>query len=165
MRLPTSVSEQQPGQAPPASLVARLMAAWARITGGEAAAERRPSSRHYSSRGLPIPMSKSAVAPWVRDLTRLIDRHAAAGEHIGHLRLVEQALRMPGGSLDQVPQSMLKTAAWELRSLVRHSTPSPALARLLDHFEHQLFRDEMAHGAREAHDRAAAARSAEASRN
>ena len=98
----------------------------------------RTSASAYVGKTLPISLSKPAVPPWARELTRLLDRRAGAREELANLRNVERMLRMPGMGLADLPDEVVRSAGLELRWLARREAPSRALARLLDQFEHEL---------------------------
>lgn len=98
----------------------------------------RTSAMAYVGQTLPISLSKPAVPPWARELTRLLDSRARARDELMNLRSVERLLRMPGASVSDLPDEVLRAAGLELRWLARREVPSPALARLLDQFEHEL---------------------------
>ena len=92
----------------------------------------------HRTQPLPISLGKPAVPPWVQELSRLLDRRPLARGDFANLRSVESVLRMPGASPWDLPDEVVRAAGLELRWLARQDTPSPALARLLDQFEHQL---------------------------
>ena len=98
----------------------------------------RTSASAYVAKTLPISLSKSAVPPWARELTRLLDRRAGSRDELANLRSVERMLHMPGKGLSDLPDEVVRAAGLELRWLARRDVPSRALARLLDHFEHEL---------------------------
>jgi hypothetical protein len=116
-----------------------------------AAPAARSSATAYVAQTLPISLPKAAVPPWVRELTRLLDRRGARDEVV-NLRSVERMLRMPGTGLTGLPDEVIRAAGQELRWLARREAPSRELARLLDQFEHQLLQPALRrlHGAREA---------------
>ena len=98
----------------------------------------RSSASAYVGKTLPISLSKPAIPPWARELTRLLDRRAGAREEMANLRSVERMLRMPGMGVADLPDEVVRAAGLELRWLARRDAPSRALARLLDQFEHEL---------------------------
>ncbi len=98
----------------------------------------RSSASAYVAKTLPISLSKPAVPPWARELTRLLDRRAGARQELINLASVERLLRMPGMGMSELPDEVLRAAGMELRWLARREVPSLALARLLDQFEHEL---------------------------
>ena len=98
----------------------------------------RTSASAYVAKTLPISLSKPAVPPWARELTRLLDRRAGSRDELANLRSVERMLHMPGKGLSDLPDEVVRAAGLELRWLARRDVPSRALARLLDHFEHEL---------------------------
>lgn len=102
------------------------------------AAAERSSACAYVARTLPISLSKPAVPPWTRELTKLLDRRAGARDELVNLRSVERVLRMRGADAGDLPADVLRAAGMELRWLARREVPSRALARLLDQFEHEL---------------------------
>jgi hypothetical protein len=98
----------------------------------------RSSASPYVAQTLPISLSKPAVPPWVRELTRLLERHAGGRDDCANLRSVERVLRMPGANVADLPAEVVRAAGTELRWLARREAPSRGLARLLDQFEHEL---------------------------
>jgi hypothetical protein len=98
----------------------------------------RNSASAYVTQTLPISLSKPAVPPWARELTRLLDRHAGGRDDCANLRSVERVLRMPGTNMADLPAEVVRAAGMELRWLARRDAPSRALARLLDQFEYQV---------------------------
>ncbi|HYE70205.1 MAG TPA: hypothetical protein VD932_01635 [Aquabacterium sp.] len=102
------------------------------------AAAAADAAASYFARPLPIPLAKPAVPPWVPQLSRLLDRRAATRGDFANLRSVERVLRTPGASPCDLPDEVIRAAGLELRWLARRDSPSPALARLLDQFEHEL---------------------------
>jgi hypothetical protein len=115
----------------------------------------RSSAWPYVAQTLPISLSKPAVPPWVRELTRLLDRHTGGRDDCANLRSVERMLRMPGASVADLPAEAVRAAGMELRWLARREAPSRALARLLDQFENELLQPALRrlHQARTAHGR------------
>jgi hypothetical protein len=103
-----------------------------------AAAAARASTSPYVAKNLPISLSKPAIPPWARELTRLLDRRGGAREDMANLRSVERMMRMPGSGVGELPDEVIRAAGLELRWLARREVPSRALARLLDQFEHEL---------------------------
>ena len=59
------------------------------------------------------------------------------------MKIVEQALNRPNGSLDQVSDAVLHQALAELRWIARHSKPTPVLARTIDHLRRQVLEREI----------------------
>ena len=100
--------------------------------------ETRTSASGYVGQTLPISLSKPAIPPWARELTRLLDGRARARDELVNLRSVERLLRMPGADASDLPDEVVRAAGLELRWLARREVPSRALARLLDQFEHEL---------------------------
>jgi hypothetical protein len=98
----------------------------------------RNSASPYVAQTLPISLSKPAVPPWVRELTRLLDRHAGGRDDCANLRSIERVLRMPGANVAGLPAEVVRAAGMELRWLARRDAPSRGLARLLDQFENEL---------------------------
>jgi hypothetical protein len=98
----------------------------------------RSSASPYVGQTLPISLSKPAVPPWVRELTRLLDRHAGGRDDCANLRRVERTLRMPGANVADLPAEVVCAAGMELRWLARRDAPSRPLARMLDQFEHEV---------------------------
>lgn len=103
-----------------------------------AAPAKRSSASPYVAQTLPISLSKPAVPPWARELTRLLDRRGGSRDELVNLRSVERVLRMPGTSPSDLPDDVIRAAGLELRWLARRDAPSRALAQLLDQFEHEL---------------------------
>jgi hypothetical protein len=120
-------------------LLSRPASTWGWLTGSaDDAGETPAQQQRYCPQELPIPMRRAPVMPWVRELTRLLDSRPGTGESLVRLRSVERALRTPGTSALNMPESLLRGAASELRWLIRRSTPTPGLARLLDRFENDV---------------------------
>ena len=111
----------------------------------------RTSASAYVTQTLPISLAGAAVPPWVRELSRLIERHAGGRDDCFNLRSVERVLRMPGASLSDLPDDVIRAAGVELRWLARRDVPSRALARMLDQFEHGVLHPALRrlHGTRE----------------
>jgi hypothetical protein len=107
-------------------------------TGSMAVPAARSSASPYVGQTLPISLSKPAVPPWVRELTRLLDRHAGGRDDCANLRRVERTLRMPGANVADLPAEVVRAAGMELRWLARRDAPSRPLARMLDQFEHEV---------------------------
>lgn len=91
----------------------------------------------YGTQRVPMSLMSKPVPPAVHELSKLLDRQRARG-HCRHLQMVEQTLLLERGGFDLVPDSLLRSAHIELQALVRRSSPTPALARLLDMFERRL---------------------------
>ncbi len=121
--------------------LSRVMVSTGAIEPPERAADtpaERTSASGYVAKVLPVSLPKSAIPPWARELTRLLDRRAGSRDDVVNLRSVDRALRMHGTALSDLPDEVLRAAGLELRWLARRDVPSPALARLLDQFEHEL---------------------------
>jgi hypothetical protein len=137
------------GQAEPGRVVVTT-GAMERPARPELAPVDRNSASAYVTQTLPIALAGAAVPPWVHDLSRLLERHAGGRDDCFNLRSVERVLRMPGASLSDVPDDVIRAAGLELRWLVRREAPSRALARMLDQFEHGVLHPALRrlHGAR-----------------
>lgn len=101
---------------------------------------RRSQPDGYVSQPLPVTLGAAVIPPWAQELSRLLARRAATPGQFPNLRSIEHLLRMPGASLADLPDTVIRSAGVELKWLARHDEPSPALARLLDQFEHQALR-------------------------
>lgn len=136
---------------PPAGRVVLTAGSMDRPARPEPAPVDRSSATAYLAQTLPISLRSAAVPPWVRDLSRLLERQAGGRADCFNLRSVERVLRMPGASLSDVPDDVIRAAGLELRWLVRREVPSRALARMLDQFEHGVLNPALRrlHGARE----------------
>ena len=116
--------------------VPRMAAAAGSPWSGRAAEEL--AAGDYVSQPLPIPLTRPAAPPWLPELSRLLDRRSLIRDEFMSLRTVERVLRMPGAGPRDLPDEVIRVAGMELRWLARRDTPSRALARLLDQFEHHL---------------------------
>jgi hypothetical protein len=130
-----SSSAQVPGSPATRGFFDSVLGAWRHATGPAPATA--PAAATYGSQRVPYSMMSKPTPPAVHELSRLLDRQRARGG-CRHLQMVEQTLRLEQGGFDLVPAPLLRTAHRELQMLARRSTPTPALARLLDVFERRL---------------------------
>ena len=123
------------------SLVTVMGDAWHRVT-TRPPEPTRPMRRASSGSGyrvnrLPTPLWAPVVAPIALELSCVLERVSRDHAGVANLRVLEQALSRPGGSFDQVSDSVLRLALAELRWIAARTRPLPAMARLLDQLQRQ----------------------------
>jgi hypothetical protein len=123
------------------SLVTVMGDAWHRVT-TRPPEPTRPMRRASSGGGyrahrLPPPLWAPVVAPIALELSCVLERVSRDHAGVANLRVLEQALSRPGGSFDQVSDSVLRLALAELRWIAARTRALPAMARLLDQLQRQ----------------------------
>ena len=98
---------------------------------------RASSGSGYRANRLPTPLWAPVVAPIALELSCVLERVSRDHAGVANLRVLEQVLSRPGGSFDQVSDSVLRLALAELRWIAARTRPLPAMARLLDQLQRQ----------------------------